>query len=221
MTHADGQERSGRLPEGTKRGLLDLLVRQERTAEELAELLVVSPTAVRQHLATLAGLGLVERRKSGTRGGRPAFLYRLSAQAHRAYPKRHDLLVREILEALIEREGEEEALAVVTDAARHLARKVQIGSGDPGATGRIDALAAWLEAEFAWEADFERRPDGLRFVVHRCPFQAVSTEHPAVCGAFFRTLLEELTNAGPFIHHPMGDGICCCALESLPERGSS
>ena len=211
-----------RLPEGTKRGLLDLLVRRERTAEELAALLGVSPTAVRQHLATLAGLGLVERRKSGTTGGRPAFLYRLTPHAHRAYPKRHDLLVREILEAVIEREGEEEALAIVTDAARHLARKVHVGDGEPGAPGRLEALAARLEEEFAWEADFERRPDGgLQFVVHQCPFQAVSTEHPAVCGAFFRTLLEELTNAGPFLHRPVGDGICCCALESASERGAS
>lgn len=209
-----------RLPEGTKRGLLDLLVRQERTAEELADLLGVSPTAVRQHLATLAGLGLVERRKSGTRGGRPAFLYRLTAQAHRAYPKRHDLLVREIIEALIEREGEEEALAIVTAAARHLARKVQVGNGDPGAPRRLEVLAAWLEEEFAWEADVERRPNGgLRFVVHRCPFQAVSAEHPAVCGAFFRTLLEELTNAGPFVHRPLTDGIGCCALEALSGSG--
>ena len=211
-----------RLPEGTKRSLLDLLVRRERTAEELAELLGVSPTAVRQHLATLAGLGLVERRKSETRGGRPAFLYRLTAHAHRAYPKRHDLLVREILEALIEREGEEEALAIVTDAARHLARKVRVDDGERGAPGRLEALASWLEAEFAWEADFERRPDGgLHFVIHRCPFQAVSTKHPTVCGAFFRTLLEELTNAGPFDHRPIGDGICCCALESVSERGPS
>jgi predicted ArsR family transcriptional regulator len=207
-----------RLPEGTKRGLLDLLVRQEQTAEQLAERLGVSPTAVRQHLATLAGLGLVERRKAGTQGGRPAYLYRLSELGRRAYPKRHDLLVRELVAALIAREGEERTLEIVTEAARHLAKKVDDDVGDPGPEERVAAIAAWLEAEFSWEADVERTPaGGVRFVVHRCPFEAVSAVHPKVCGAFFRALLEGVTDAGPFDHRPLGDDFRCCVMEASPE----
>lgn len=208
-----------RLPEGTKRGLLDLLVRQEQTAEQLAERLEVSPTAVRQHLATLAGLGLVERRKSGTRGGRPAYLYRLSELGRRAYPKRHDLLVRELVATLIAREGEERTLTIVTEAARHLARQVEDEIGADRPTDRVAAIAAWLEAEFAWEADVETTPDGgVRFVVHQCPFAAVSAVHPNVCGAFFGALLEGVTGAGPFGHRPLGDGFCCCVLEAPPRE---
>jgi predicted ArsR family transcriptional regulator len=206
------------LPEGTKRALLDLLVRQERSAEQLAEGLGVSPTAVRQHLATLSGLGLVERRKSETRSGRPAFLYRLSELGRGAYPKRHDLLVRELVATLIEREGEERTLEIVTEAARHLADRVgdELGGVEPAV--RVAEIAAWLEAEFAWEADVETTPEGgLRFVVHRCPFQAVSELHPRVCGAFFRALLEGVTDAGPFGHRPLGDDFCCCVLEAPPE----
>ncbi len=205
------------LPEGTKRALLDLLVRQEQTAEQLADRLSVSATAVRQHLGTLAGLALVERRKAGTRGGRPAFLYRLSDLGRRAYPKRHDLLVRELVAILMAHEGEERTLAIVTEAAQHLARKVEDEIGT-GSTDRIAAIVAWLEDEFAWEADFERTAGGgLRFVVHQCPFQAVSAVHPSVCGAFFRALLEGMTGAGPFGHRPIGDGVSCCALETLSE----
>ncbi|HET6360463.1 MAG TPA: helix-turn-helix domain-containing protein [Gemmatimonadota bacterium] len=209
-----------RLPEGTKRALLDLVVRQEQTAEQLAEQLGVSATAVRQHLGTLAGLGLVERRKAGTRGGRPAFLYRLSDLGRRAYPKRHDLLVLELVSTLMAREGEERTLEIVTEAAQQLARKVE-GEVGSDSTERLAAIAAWLEEEFAWEADVERTPGGgLRFVVHRCPFQAVSAVHPSVCGAFFRALLEGVTHAGPFGHRPLGDGVCCCALETLSEKTS-
>ncbi|HEU4464356.1 MAG TPA: ArsR family transcriptional regulator [Gemmatimonadota bacterium] len=203
------------LPEGTKRGLLDLLVRQEQTAEQLAERLGVSPTAVRQHLATLSGLGLVERRKAGTRGGRPAFLYRLSGPGRRAYPKRHDLLVRELVATLIAREGEERTLAIVTEAAERLATKAEDEVGAAGHSGRTAATAAWLESEFSWEADVEETPEGgLRFVVHRCPFQAVSAMYPEVCGAFFRALLEGMTDAGPFHHSPLGDDFRCCVLET-------
>lgn len=209
------------LPEGTKRALLDLLVRREQTAEQLAERLRVSATAVRQHLGTLTGLGLVERRKAETHGGRPAFLYRLSELGRRAYPKRHDLLVRELVSTLMAREGEARTLAIVAEAAQHLARKVE-GRAGSGAAGRIDAIAAWLEEEFAWEADVERTPGGgLRLVVHRCPFQAVSAVHPSVCGAFFRALLEGMTDGGPFEHRPLGDGVCCCVLEPAPEPSAA
>ncbi|HEY7472239.1 MAG TPA: ArsR family transcriptional regulator [Gemmatimonadota bacterium] len=205
------------LPEGTKRTLLDLLVRRERTAEELAGLLDVSATAVRQHLSTLSGLGLVERRKGDTRGGRPAFLYRLSEIGRRAYPKRHDLFARELISTLIAREGPEWTLAVVTDTARHLADEVRGEIVVADRDRRLEALAGWLESKFAWEADVEEDPGGgTRFVVHQCPFQAVSADHPAVCGAFFTTLLEQLTDAGPYVHRPIGDGVCCCALETLP-----
>jgi predicted ArsR family transcriptional regulator len=210
------------LPEGTKRALLDLLVRQEQTAEQLAETLSVSATAVRQHLGTLAGLGLVARRKAETRGGRPAFLYRLSELGRGAYPKRHDLLIRELVATLIAREGEERALAIVTEAGRQLAERVagELGAGSPDrieASERIEAIVEWLEAEFAGEADVGRTPNGgLRLVVHRCPFQAVSRVHPTVCGAFFRALLEGMTGEGPFNHRPLGDGVCCCVLEVSP-----
>jgi DeoR family suf operon transcriptional repressor len=203
-----------RLPEGTKRALLDLLVRQERTAEELARDLDVSATAVRQHLATLSGLGLVERRKADTQGGRPAFLYRLSTVGRRAYPKRHDLFARELISTLVEREGPEWTLGLVTDTARHVADEARAGISAANGGG-LKALARWLEAEFAWEADVEEgRDGGHRFIVHQCPFQAVSADYPAVCGAFFTTLLEQLTGEGPFVHRPIGDGICCCALEA-------
>lgn len=202
-----------RLPEGTKRGLLDLLVREERTAEQLAGRLGVSATAVRQHLATLAGLGLVERRKTGSGSGRPAFLYRLSELGRRAYPKRHDLLAKQLIDTLLAREGVEWTLEVVREAARAVAGDAagRIGGGDREKRWR--AALDWLEDELAWEAQLEDLPGGgRRVVLHQCPFRAVSLEHPEVCGTFLAALLELLTGDGPFVHRPIRDGVRCCAL---------
>jgi DeoR family suf operon transcriptional repressor len=209
------------LPAGTKRRLLDLLLRHERTAEELASRLEVSPTAVRQHLATLSALGMVERRTADPTAGRPAFLYRLGESGRRAYPKRHDLLVRELVEALIAREGRESALAIVTDAARRVAEDAREELSGPDSAERWEALMAWLEAEFGWEADVEdTAAGGKRLVLHQCPFQAVSAEHPSVCGTFFATLLERLTRLGPFDHRVIADGVRCCVLEGGGRRAS-
>lgn len=205
------------LPAGTKRRLLDLLLRGERTAEELAAQLDVSPTAVRQHLATLTALGLVERRTADPTAGRPAYLYRLGEAGRLAYPKRHDLLLRELIEALVAREGREGALAVVTDAARRVAEEASAGIADPDPEERWEKLVAWLEDEFVWEADVEETSGGgTRLVLHQCPFRAVSAEHPAVCGTFFAALLERLARRGPFHHRVIADGVCCCSLEGGP-----
>src|SRR5688500_3513357 len=136
------------LPAGTKRKLLDLLLRGERTAEALAGELDVSPTAVRQHLATLTALGLVERRTAAPPAGRTACLCRLGEAGRLACPRRHDLLRRELSEALLAREGREGALAVVTDAAQRVAEEASAGIADLGPEERWEKLVAWLEEEF-------------------------------------------------------------------------
>jgi DeoR family suf operon transcriptional repressor len=203
------------LPEGTKRGLLDLLVREERTAEQLAGSLGVSATAVRQHLATLAGLGLVERRKAGSGSGRPAFLYRLSELGRRAYPKRHDLLAKQLIDTLLARQGVDWTLEIVREAARAVAGDAgRMEGGDREERWRT--ALAWLEDELAWEAQLEHLPGGgRRVVLHQCPFRAVSLQHPEVCGVFLAALLELLTGDRPFVHHPIADGVRCCALVEL------
>ena len=208
------------LPTGTKRSLLDLLLRMERTADDLAARLGVSPTAVRQHLSTLVGAGLVERRTADPVSGRPAYLYRLSELGRRLYPKRHDLFLRGLVDALLSRQGRQWTLEVVADVGRDLAAVARDDRNGRENEGRWNNALAWLETELGWEAEVEERPGGgRRVVLHQCPFRAVSADHPAVCGAFLSALLDGLTGAGPFTHRPIGDGLRCCALEA--RRASS
>lgn len=209
------------LPAGVKRTVLDLLLRAERTAEEIADEIGVTATAIRQHLGTLLGQGLVERRKAGTSAGRPAFLYRLSEAGRASYPKRHDLLSSELVATLLERDGREGTLAVVVEAARRMADANRRRFEGLTPEARWEAVLAWLESELAWEAEVEEGNGARRVVLHQCPFRAVSAEHPAVCGAFLATLLERLTGAGPFVHHPIGDGLVCCALAIEGRRPAS
>lgn len=201
------------LPSGTRREILELLLREALSAAEIAERLEVTPTAVRQHLAPLLALELVERRKDAPTTGRPTWRYRLSAVGRRAFPKRHDLLLAGIVEALIERRGTEGVLEIVEDAARRLARRAEGRFADLDRAARWDALLAWLEEEFEWESGVEAASGGKRIVLHHCPFQAVSLEHPAICGRFFSTLLAALADAAGVEHVPIRDGLRCCALE--------
>lgn len=201
------------LPSGTRREILELLLREELTAAEIAARLDVSPTAVRQHLTPLRALELVSRAKDVPTTGRPTYRYRLSPLGRRAFPKRHDLLLAGIVETLIERQGVDAVLDVVEDAARRLARRTEGRFEGLDRDARWDALLEWVEEAFEWEAEVTEDAGTRTIVLHHCPFQAVSAEHPAVCGRFFRSLLSTLADAARIEHVPIRDGVRCCALE--------
>ena len=80
-------------PTGTRLDILERLLRRELSSQALAEELGISPAAIRQHLATLEALSLVTRRKVVTQPSRPTYLYRVSPQGMRVFPKRYDLLL--------------------------------------------------------------------------------------------------------------------------------
>lgn len=201
------------LPSGTKREILDLLMRRELSAQKIADRLGITPAAVRQHLATLGGSGLVERGRGEPQPGRPRYVYRLSPLARRSYPKRYDVLASELVDLLVERHGAGPALDLVVAAARRVAGRARglVEADDPGR--RWDLLLAWLEESFALEAEWEAADGGRRIIVHHCPLQDIAAERPNVCGGFIGTLIAELLDNDGVTHEPLGEGSRCCAIE--------
>lgn len=200
------------LPSGTRREILERLTWGAASAAELADSLGISSAAVRQHLGRLLGEGLVLRRKRTPTAGRPTYAYRLSDLGRCAFPKRYDILLAEIVEVLLEQRGHEEALAVVENAAKRFVRRMEGRLADPSEPEGWRELFGWLEEEFEWRAAFQEENGTRRLVLHHCPFAAVSTDHPAVCGRFFTTLLRSLTGER-IRHETIRDGVRCCALE--------
>jgi len=200
-------------PEGTKYEILKLLTKQELSAQSLGERLGVSGAAVRQHLETLYALGLVSRRKVVTKPSRPTFLYRLTRRGAQAFPKRYDLLLTLITDAMRERGGTSEVSDCVEAAAERLAAQLR-GEFDAADTARRwESLMEWFERELAWHAVITAEPDGAtRIRIHQCPFDAVSTRQPSVCGVFFRTLIRRLYQPTNVDHARLTDDVGCCEL---------
>lgn len=206
-------------PTGTRLDILEALLRQELSSQSLAEMLQVSPAAIRQHLTTLEALGLVRRRKMVTQPSRPTYLYKVSPQGMRVFPKRYDLLLNQIIEVLAEQQGAEGAGALIEAAARKVAARAREHLARLSAPERWQRLLDWLETEFAWQAAVaEEAGDGRRLTIHQCPFQDLSKTAPDVCGAFFTTLIHEVDSQVAVEHVEAPTEPACCAFLVKPAR---
>jgi predicted ArsR family transcriptional regulator len=206
------------LPTGTKLDILQLLGRREFSASQLAGQLGVSATAIRQHLAALQALGMVERRRVGERAHRPTELYHLSPEGRRAFPKRYDLLLREIVAVLAEQQGAAAVTAIVEAAARRLGEQT---AGEASRWPRADAarwtrLLEWIEREFAWQAEGETTAGSHHLTIHHCPFRDLSQNDPGICGAFFPALIRSLYGDATITHTPLDGNPACCAFAVKP-----
>ena len=89
-----------------QRDLLTALLENKAglTADELAERLDVTRSAVHQHLTALEGDGYIDKEVRSPKGGRPGFAWRLTERGVHLFPKQYalfsDLLIRSIKDKL-------------------------------------------------------------------------------------------------------------------------
>lgn len=165
----------------TRRQILDHLHHEhDATVKELARLLSLTPTGVRQHLAVLEREGLVSAECDRGHVGRPAFVYRLSEAGEALYPKPYDVLVNMLMEEIRQVAGAEVLQRILRRVADRMAEEHR---------GRVEGLSLPQRIELAAElmraqgcvAHTEER-DGV-FYLHEstCPYPAVARRNSAVC----------------------------------------
>jgi predicted ArsR family transcriptional regulator len=207
------------LPPGlgaSQRHLLDLLKR--RGPSTLAELERVSGLAresVRDHLRSLAALGLVERSEVRRAGpGRPPLEYRLSARGESLFPRREGELLAE-LAAFLLAEGGEEQLARFF-AARTEARRGPLQARVAGLAGieRVREVARILD-EQGFLAEVEELPGGngaCRLRLCHCPLADLVRVSRLPCRAEL-ALVGELLGEAPRREEFMPEGAICCTYQ--------
>jgi predicted ArsR family transcriptional regulator len=169
--------------ESTRGQIVTLLRRSGRTVEELARALGLTDNGVRTHLAVLERDGIARqrgsvRRKSG--GGKPAYVYELTAKAEDLFPKAYEPALSRLLDILAERLGPEESEALLRSVGRRLALAVGRTVPAGGTRARLEAAAGVLN-ELGGLAEVEERDGTLLIRGYSCPLVAVTPDHPEVC----------------------------------------
>ncbi|MGW7490258.1 helix-turn-helix transcriptional regulator [Streptomyces sp. NPDC054786] len=199
------------------------------TAAELALRLGLTQAAVRRHLDSLAGEGVVEPREKrvyGTRGrGRPARAFALTDCGRDAFDQAYDQLASDALRWIAQSAGggEQGEAAVAAFARARLAAQAEgyrkaVETAEPEA--RTEALAKALTADgYAATARSAPNPQlGEQLCQHHCPVAHVAEQYPQLCEAetevFSRLLGTHVQRLATIAH---GDGVC---TTFIPKAGA-
>jgi DeoR family suf operon transcriptional repressor len=203
------------LPAARQAIVMTLKKRGEATAEELAEAVGVTPSAVRQHLHPLAGEGLVAHREERSGPGRPRHWYRLTPAAETLFPKRYGELANQLLGFV------EDSDAGLVDLAFERRRQFRTKQALARLDGRpfddrVGELARILD-EDGYLADAERRPDGTWLVTeHNCAVIDVARRYGQACTSELAFLRDALPDADVERIAHMIAGAHVCAYEVRP-----
>ena len=201
-------------PSPTQRRVLEALKRHgEATADELAETLAVSSSAVRQHLSALRTAGLIEARQERGHTGRPADRYRATERANPLFVTPDDLSI-ELLELvddehpeLVDRVFDRRRQRLVDDAEAHLA-----GTSIEERIARVTEL---LDAQ-GYLCDWEQLADDhFRINLHNCAIWTIASRFRKACASeleFLQGVLPDATVAR-VTHKTSGAHTCAYDIE--------
>ncbi|MGH6948087.1 MAG: helix-turn-helix transcriptional regulator [Kiloniellales bacterium] len=204
----------------TRCAIRDLLKRVgPQSANALAARLDLTAMAVRQQLYELAAKKLVDNEARGGGVGRPAKLWRLTADADRFFPDGHAELTADLLSAMGEAFGARglEKLLKARERRQVASYRARLGKG--ALKRRLEALAALRSAE-GYMAAVEKGADGSWLLVeNHCPICAAARLCSGLCSgelAVFRAAL------GPGVAVERIDHILAgarrCAYRVSPKR---
>ncbi|MEW6638740.1 MAG: helix-turn-helix domain-containing protein [Actinomycetota bacterium] len=201
--------------ESTRGRIVVLLRRTGRTVEDLARALGLTDNGVRAHLATLERDGLVRQRglqRRGSGGGKPAYVYELTAEAEDLFPKAYEPVLQRLLDVLSDSLGPEEAEALLRKVGRRMAEG-RIAAAD----GLPERLEVAVEAfnELGGLVELEER-DGSFFIRgYSCPLASVVKGHPEAC-RIAESLVAELAGVPVRERCDRGERPRCCFEVEAP-----
>jgi DeoR family suf operon transcriptional repressor len=207
------------LPATRREVLIALKKRGEATVEDLAGVLGITVSAVRQHLAGLAGAGFVQRRAAKGGPGRPRHFYRLSAGAEALFPKYYSELTNELL-SYVEDEDPEVLERIFERRRRRRVEGAVARLGRGRFPDKVAELARILD-EDGYLADFEALPDGsFRITEHNCAVLGVARRWGLACSTEIEFLREALPEARVERVAHMMAGAHVCRYDIRPRRGA-
>jgi predicted ArsR family transcriptional regulator len=204
----DELEKRPRL-EGSRGRVVALLKTGGRTAEEIANSLGVTRSAVRLQMAAMEREGLV--RRAGKRPGvtRPSLVFELTATAEQLLSKAYIPLLVQLVEVVADTLPPRQLDSVLRRTGRKLAGKLLRGERPGGSLrSRVGKASEILNEQLGAATRVESNG---RYVIRGagCPITALTGQYPGVCRAV-ESLLTEIVGAPVTECCDRGEHPRCC-----------
>jgi predicted ArsR family transcriptional regulator len=201
--------------------LLKLLrgTRPGMSVDELSKGLEITRNAVRQHLSSLEGAGLVTAgttRPSG--GGRPQQLYVLTELGQESFPRKYSWLAQLVLASVQREEGAENMGKRLSDIGADMAR--QIRSQYPELQTQQEKVAKLAEVmdQLGYSAKNATLPGGEAVIeADNCVFHQMAVKDLDICH-LDKGLMETFTDSKVEQHECMARGGQLCRFRFLPKK---
>jgi DeoR family suf operon transcriptional repressor len=196
--------------------LLTIKRRGEARAEELAEALAITPSAVRQHLSALVAEGLAGVREQRGGAGRPKHFYSVTPAAEELFPKTYGDLTCELLDYLTAEKPE------MVDKLFDRRRQRRVEQAESRLAGRpfpdrVAELARILDEDgYLAAVEHDREDDTWYIVEHNCAILEVAFRYGQACSSEIGFLREVMPDAEIDRITHMASGQHHCAYRIRP-----
>jgi iron-sulfur cluster biosynthesis transcriptional regulator SufR len=166
----------------TRKMILTMLKTQgQLSVGEMSNQLGITEMAVRRHLNTLERDGLLETKLVRQAMGRPTHLYLLTKQADDLFPKNYHHLTLDLLDELLEDEGEEKVDTLFKKREDKLVAKYQSRMQAKSLGERVSELAK-IQNENGYMAKWKQHGDReFELSEHNCPITQVANRYQQAC----------------------------------------
>lgn len=185
--------------------ILEILKRKSKaTLDELAKELGLVPVTVRAHLSVLQREDLVGAEEVRGKVGRPFYVYFLTEEAERLFPKRYHSLASLILDSITTTDGEAKLDHLFERISDSMVESHKDTVRGKTLEGRVAEAVRILNQDGAM-AEWEQTEEGFAIWEHNCPFFLVAQRHPKVC-RIDHLFLSKFLNASVEATHRIIDG---------------
>jgi DeoR family suf operon transcriptional repressor len=200
----------------TRRALLVAIKKQGSSyADDLADQLGITVSAVRQHLAALADDGLVTHDDVRSGPGRPRHAHRLTPAAVELFPRAYGELTTELL-TYVEDEDPELLDRVFERRRQRRVERARERLDGLDLQGKVHELARVLDDDGYLAEAIEEADGSFHIVEHNCAILNVALRYGVACGTELEFIREVLPGATVERTQHLLAGSHVCAYEVRP-----
>ncbi|OWP55990.1 MAG: transcriptional regulator [Thermoplasmatales archaeon B_DKE] len=205
---------------GTVRGrIINELSINEKSMDELAEILSINKNAVKEHMGSLEMKGYVRSFFRGGKSGRPRKFYELTEKGMSLFPKKYITLATYLFSEIEKEVGTERMNLILGRMADRMIKDMGMKVSDEPSVNReqkIRELNEFVSAlnRLGYYARLEVSEDTVRIVRHNCIFYDLAKNNTnIICGTLENQLINKSIDEKFTIVEKFTDGAKKCVVE--------